>query len=98
MLYCNRIDVCKGIAINKANASKQCDICPYWYFLETGFKFQWDLCNSCNNILLMSMNFSNIAILNIHVADYCCVTSGNSKSEAINIIQNIDLTKNSGTL
>ena len=30
--------------------------------------------------------------------DYCCMITGISKSEAINLMQNINLTKNSGTL
>ena len=32
MLYFDRIDVSGGIIINKTNASKECDICHYWYF------------------------------------------------------------------
>ena len=39
------------------------------------------------------MNLSNIAILNIKGADYGCIISGISKSEVINLIENIDLTK-----
>ena len=34
------VDFFEGIAVNKANASKECDICQYWYFLNQGFKFQ----------------------------------------------------------
>ena len=44
------------------------------------------------------MILSDIAILNIKGADYCCIISGISKSEAINLMQNIDLTEKSGTL
>ena len=44
------------------------------------------------------MNLGYIAIQNIHCADYRCVISGISKSEAINLMQNIDLTEKSGTL
>ena len=44
------------------------------------------------------MNISNIARLNIKGSDYRCVISGISKSEAINVMQNIDLTEKSGTL
>ena len=44
------------------------------------------------------MNLSNIAILNSQGADYCCTISGISKSEVINLMQDIDLTENSGTL
>ena len=40
MLYCDRIDVTEGIDINKIHASKACDICHYWYFLNKGFMFQ----------------------------------------------------------
>ena len=39
------------------------------------------------------MNLSDIAILNIKGVDYCCIISGVSKGEAINLMQNIDLTK-----
>ena len=30
MLYYDRIDVSKGIDVNKTNKSKECDICHYW--------------------------------------------------------------------
>ena len=32
MLYYDRIDVSEGININKTSASKEFDICHYWYF------------------------------------------------------------------
>ena len=47
---------------------------------------------------MMSMNLSNIAILNIKGADYRCIISGVIKSEAINLMQNINLTEKSVTL
>ena len=40
---------------------------------------------------MMSMNLSDIAILNIKSVDYCCIISEISKSEAINLMENIDL-------
>ena len=40
----------------------------------------------------MSMYLSNIAILNIKGSNYCCTISLISKNEAINLIQNADLT------
>ena len=43
------------------------------------------------------MNLSNITILKIKNADYRCIISEISKSEAIKLLKNIDLTK-SGTL
>ena len=44
------------------------------------------------------MNLSDIAILNIKSADYCCIKSGISKSVAINLMQIADLTEKTGTL
>ena len=47
---------------------------------------------------MKSMNLSDIAILNIKSADYRCVIGRISKTESINLMQNIDLTEKSGTL
>ena len=47
---------------------------------------------------MMFMNLTNIPILNIKGFDYCCIISGISKNEAINVMQNADLTKNGRTL
>ena len=46
----------------------------------------------------MSVNLSGIDILNIKGSDYCCIISLVSKNEAINSLQNANLTGNSGTL
>ena len=40
MLYFERIDYSEGIDVYKTSASKECNICHYWYFLNKGFKFQ----------------------------------------------------------
>ena len=98
ILYYNRIDVSEGIDINKTSASKLCDICYYWYFLNKGFKFQPNVCNRCDDLLMMSMSLGDTAILKIKRADYCCIINGISKSEAINLMQNMGLTKKNGTL
>ena len=49
--------------------------------------------NRYHNLLMMSINFSNIAILKIKGSDYRCIISLISKNEAINLKQNDDLTK-----
>ena len=96
--YFDRIDISEGIDVNKTSASKECDICYYWYFLNYSFKFQPNVCNRCHDLLMMSINLSNIAILNIKDSDYHCIISLISKNKAINIIQNSDLTEKSSTL
>ena len=98
MLYYDRIDVSEGINVNKASASKVCDICHFWYFLDYSFKFQQNICNVCHNILMISMNLDDIAILNIEGSDYHCIISLISKNETRNLMQNADLTEISGTL
>ena len=47
---------------------------------------------------MISINLTQIAILKIKGSDYCCIISLISKNEAINLIQNVDLTRKSGTL
>ena len=93
MLYYDRIEVSEEIDITKTSASKECDICHYWYFLNKGFKFQTYVCNRCHDLLMMSVNLCNIAILKIKNANYCCIISGISKSAVIKLLQNIELTE-----
>ena len=98
MLYYDRINISERIDANKTSASKDYDICHYWYFLNYSLRFQPNLCNRCHDLLMMSINLSNIAILNIKSSDYRCIISLISKHEAIKLMQNADLTKRSGTL
>ena len=93
MLYFSRIDISEGIHLNKTSASKEYDICHYWYFLNYSLKFQSNVCNRCHDLLMISTKLSNIAILNIKGSDHCCIITLNEK-----LLQNIDLTKNCGTL
>ena len=94
MLYYERIEVSDGIDVNKTSASKECDICEYfWYFLNYSFKFQSNVYYRFPDLLLMFTNFSDIGILNIKSSDYHCIISLISKNEAINLTQNADLTE-----
>ena len=85
MLYFDRIDVSEKTDVNKTSKLKQCDICHYWYFLNYSFKFQRKVCNRCHDLLMMSMNLSNIVILNIKGFDYHCIIRKKKKNEAINL-------------
>ena len=93
MLYYDRTDVSEVIDGSKTSASKECDICHYCYFLNYRFMFQPSVCNRCHDLLTMSINLSNIAILNIKSSDYRCIISLISKNEAVKLIQNADLIK-----
>ena len=87
MLHYDRTDISETIDVNKTSTSKECIICHYWHFLDKRFKFQPDVCNGFH-VLMMFINLSDIAILNIHGADYRCVIKGISKCEAVNLLQN----------
>ena len=46
-MYYNRIDVSKGIDVNKTRA-KNCIICHYWHFLDKGLRLQRTAYNGCS--------------------------------------------------
>ena len=98
MLYYGRIDVSKAIDISKTSGSKECDICHYWHYLDKRFEFQTYVCNVFNDVLMMSINLNDIVVLNINSPDCSCIITGISKSDAINLMQSIDLSEKSGTL
>ena len=84
MIYYDRTEVSEGIDVNKTSASKECDVCHYWYFWNYSIKLQPNVCNRCHDLLMMSVNLNDIAILNIKDSDYCCNISLISKIKAIN--------------
>ena len=97
MLYYDRMNVSEGINANKASPSKECIIFPCWYFLDKRFTFP-HVCNGCHDVLIMSINLSDIAFLNICGVDYCCIINGISKSEAVGLLTNAKLNEKSRSL
>ena len=97
MLYYDRINVSEGIYIDKIYESKECDICHYRCFLDKGFRFQVYVSNSCHDLLMISINLDDIAILKINAVGYCCKTYRISISEAGSLaklnLKNTNLTK-----
>ena len=87
-LYFHRIEDSEGIYINKTSASKGCILCYYWNFLDKRFKFQPDICNWCHDVLMISMNLSNIAIPIIYDVACHCIINTASKSEAMSLLNN----------
>ena len=62
-------------------------------FLNKSLKFQSNFCNGYHDLLMVSMILTDIAILNIKSAAFCCIISVIIKSEAINLLQNADFTR-----
>ena len=98
MLYYDRIDISEEIDVNKTSASKECVACHYQHFLNDSFTFQPNVCNRCYDLLIMSVNFKDIAILNYKVSVYWSVFSLISKNEAAKLLQNADITEKNGML
>ena len=65
MLEYDRTDTSEGIDVNKTTASKECDICHYWYFKDIGFKYEPYLCNGCNELMQKAMSFNDVTIVNV---------------------------------
>ena len=63
MLEYDRIDISEGIFVNETSASKECDICHYWYFKEIGFKHEPYLCNDCHDLTQKAMSFNDVTII-----------------------------------
>ena len=66
------------------------------YFVTIGIlqiKFQRHVCNRFHDVLMMSINLNDIAILNINSADFCCIINGISISDALNLLKKADLAK-----
>ena len=79
MLNHDRIYVSERIDNNKTSKSKECKICHYWYFLNKAFKFQPNASNGYHDLVIISMNLSKIAILNIKGFDYRRIIRGINK-------------------
>ena len=63
MLEYDRTDISEEIDVNKTSASKECDICHYWYFKDTDFKYESYLCNGCHDLMQKAMSFNDVAII-----------------------------------
>ena len=90
MFHSDRINTSEGIDVIKTRASKKCDLCHYWYFLNYSFKFQPNVCNRSHDLLMMSVTLSDMAILNIKGSDFLCIINLISKKEVIHLLQNGD--------
>ena len=54
MLRYQKIDVSEGIDVNKTSASKEYELCHYWFFKDIWFKFEQHVCNKCHDLLTIA--------------------------------------------
>ena len=88
MIRYQKTDVSEGIGVNKTSASKECELCHYWFLKDIGFKFEEHVCNKCHDLLMMAHSLKNIAILSAKGATFRCILMGISKNEALKRLNN----------
>ena len=88
MLQYEKTDVSEGIDVNKTSASKECELCYYWFFKDIGFKFEEHVCNKCHHLLTIAYSLKDIAILNAKGATFRCILMGISKNEGLKRLNN----------
>ena len=88
MLEYGKFDASEGIDINKRNASKECELCHYWFFKDVGFKFEEHVCNKCHDLLTIAYSLKDIAILNAKGATFRCILMGISKNKGLKRLNN----------
>ena len=98
MLEYDKVDILEGIDINKTSASKECDICHYWYFLDKKFSYKPYPCNRCHDLMQKAPNINDFAIISIKENDYRIHFWYMSKDEAISIMHNSSLNEKTGLL
>ena len=98
MLEYDKIDISEGIDINYTSASKERDICRYWYFLNESFTYEPYLCNGCHYLMQKAMNFNDVAIVSVKGNDYRIHFWYMSKNDAINLMNNSSLNEKNGSL
>ena len=88
MLRYQKIDVSEQIDINKTSASKECELCHYWFFKDIEFKFEEHVCNKCHDLSTMAYSLKNVAILSAKGATFRFLLMGISKNETLKRLNN----------
>ena len=93
MIIYKSIDCSEGIGLDKSEESIKCMICNYYYFKDTGFKYQPYVCIGCHDFSMKIMELSDFFILNVCGNDYMVYIANIDKEEAANILSKSDLVK-----
>ena len=91
MLEYERIVISEGIDMNKISASKECDICHYWYFFDKKINYEPYVCNGCHDFIQKAMNFNDVDVVSITGNDYRIHFWYMSKDEAVTLMTDSNL-------
>ena len=90
-----RKNVSERIDVKKTSASKECELCHYWYIEDAGFKFEPHVYNKCHDGLMTANELKNIAKLDVKGVDFRCILWGISRDEVVNRLK---VLKNKGVI
>ena len=85
MFHYDRIDLSEGIDLTKSGNSKECIVFHYWYFSHW-FEFQNYFSNGCHDLMMLCLNFSDIAIITVIGVGYRCSIQDINKSDTIRLL------------
>ena len=88
MIRYQKTDVSEGIGVNKTSASKECELCHYWFLKDIGFKFEEHVCNKWHDVLTIAHSLKDVAILSAKENTYRCILMGISKNEGLKRLNN----------
>ena len=88
MLQYEKINVSEGIDVNKTSASKECELCHYWFFKDIGFKFEEHVCNKCHDLLTIAHSLKDMAILNAKRNTFRSILRGVNKNKGLKRLNN----------
>ena len=89
MLEYDRIYLSEGIDNKKCKeASRECTLCKFYYFLDKNFNYGPYLCNGCYDMSLKAISMKNLAIINHNGNPYRVNFAFISKKDASNLIKN----------
>ena len=99
MLEYDRIDISEGNDIKKCKEIfRECNLCKFYYFLDTKFNYGPYLCNGCYDTSLKAASIKNLAIINHNGNHYRVNFAFISKKDAYNLIKNATIMGEKGTL
>ena len=64
------------------SASKECELCHFWFFKDVGFKFEEHAFNGCHDLLTMAYSLE-IAISIAKGSTFRCIWWGISRNEGL---------------
>ena len=83
-----KIDVSERIDVNKTSASKECELCQYWFLEDVGLKLEKHVRNGCHDLLTTAYSWKHIVILSAKGNTFRCILMGISNNEGLKRLNN----------